>query len=120
MCTETSAVEVFNPKRSSPHTVTNVSLVGAVHGACSCGLNTMMIGVAMHIAAQHIVSGTSISFIQVYVNIMSQILSTVVYLWLSLFIFNVAYVDWFGWSYVLCILCPLKHVVGQFMCVRDI
>lgn len=51
---------------------------------------------------------------------MSQILSTVVHLWLSLFIFNVAYVDWLGWFYMLCILCPLKHVARQFMCADDI
>jgi hypothetical protein len=110
MCTETSTVEVFNPKRSRPHTMTDVSRVDTVHGTHSCGLNTLMLDVPMHIA-------TSISVIQEYVNVMSQILSTVVYLWLSLFIFNVAYVDWI---YMLCILCPLKHVAGQFMCVDDV
>jgi len=50
ICTETSPVEVFNPKRSSPLTVTDVSCVGTVHGTHSCGLNTSMLDVPMRIA----------------------------------------------------------------------
>ena len=50
ICTETSTGEVFIPKRSSPLTVTDVSLVGTVHGMHSCGFNTLMLDVPMHIA----------------------------------------------------------------------
>jgi len=47
----------------------------------------------MHISTYDIDSGTSLNFIQEYVNITLSIVSKVLYLWLLLFIFNVLYAN---------------------------
>jgi hypothetical protein len=69
-------------------------------GLDSFGLNTLILNVCMHITTCNIDTGTSMNFIQEYVSIILSIASTYSCLWLPLFGFIIAYVNWMFWFYM--------------------